>query len=216
MRLARQGFSLLEVVVALGILAISLFVLVESQGTAALMTVEAEDMTVATYLAREKMSQVALIVESEGFQEQEIAEEGDFEQGVYGGWKQGALDGEFYEVSNDDAFEKYRWAYTVREVELSFDADMAGMADQLSGSGYFGDQAEESMDQQDQQLDLGDAGVSGDMITDALSPFMREIRVLVWWGENEDETDQVELVTHIVNPSGQVTPAGLPTGGAGQ
>ena len=208
----RRGFSLLEVVVALGILAVSLFVLVQSQGTAALMTTEAEDMTVATYLAKEKMSQVVLIVESEGFQEQELTEEGDFEQGVYGGWRQGALDGEFYEISNDDAFEKYRWAYTVREVELSFDADMAGMADQLSGSGYFGEEATESMDQQDQQMDLSDVGVSGDMISEALSPYIREVRVLVWWGENEDETDQVELVTHIVNPSGQVTPAGLPGG----
>ena len=208
----RRGFSLLEVVVALGILAVSLFVLVQSQGTAALMTTEAEDMTVATYLAKEKMSQVVLIVESEGFQEQELTEEGDFEQGVYGGWRQGALDGEFYEISNDDAFEKYRWAYTVREVELSFDADMAGMADQLSGSGYFGEEATESMGQQDQQMDLSDVGVSGDMISEALSPYIREVRVLVWWGENEDETDQVELVTHIVNPSGQVTPAGLPGG----
>ena len=208
----RRGFSLLEVVVALGILAVSLFVLVQSQGTAALMTTEAEDMTVATYLAKEKMSQVVLIVESEGFQEQELTEEGDFEQGVYGGWRQGALDGEFYEISNDDAFEKYRWAYTVREVELSFDADMAGMADQLSDSGYFGEGATESMGQQDQQMDLSDVGVSGDMISEALSPYIREVRVLVWWGENEDETDQVELVTHIVNPSGQVTPAGLPGG----
>ena len=84
----RRGFSLLEVVVALGILAVSLFVLVQSQGTAALMTTEAEDMPVATYLAKEKMSQVVLIVESEGFQEQELTEEGDFEPGVYGGWRQ--------------------------------------------------------------------------------------------------------------------------------
>ena len=197
---------------ALGILAVSLFVLVQSQGTAALMTREAEDMTVATYLAREKMSQVVLMVESEGFQEQEIAEEGDFEQGVYGGWKTGAMDGEFYEISTDDRFEKYRWAYTVREVELQIDGDMAGMADQLSGSGYFGDEATESMDQQDAQMDLSDVGVSGDMITQALSPYIREARVLVWWGENEDETDQIELTMHIVNPSGQVVPAAAGAG----
>ncbi len=208
----RRGFSLLEVVVALGILAVSMFVLVDSQGTAALMTREAEDITVATYLAREKMSQIVLMVESEGFQEQEVTEEGDFSQGVYGGWRQGALDGEFYEINTDEAFDKYRWAYTVREVELSFDNDMAGMADQLSGSGYWGEEATESMDQQDQQMDLSDAGVSGDMITDALSPYMREVRVLVWWGENEDEVDQIELVTHIVNPSGQVVPAGMAGG----
>lgn len=193
---------------ALGILAVSLFVLVQSQGTAALMTREAEDMTIATYLAREKLSQVVLMVESEGFQEQEIAEEGDFDEGIYGGWKTGAMDGEFYEISTDDSFDKFRWAYTVREVALTIDGDMAGMADQLSGSGYFGDEATESMNQQDSQMDLSDVGVSGDMISDALSPYIREVRVLVWWGENEEELDQVELTLHIVNPSGQVVPGG--------
>ena len=29
--------------------------------------------------------------------------------------------------------------------------------------------------------------------------------MLVWWGENEDELDQVEIVTHVINPSGAVS-----------
>jgi hypothetical protein len=38
-----------------------------------------------------------------------------------------------------------------------------------------------------------------------LGNFLREVRVVVWWGDNEDGTDQVELVSHIINPTGLVT-----------
>ena len=42
------------------------------------------------------------------------------------------------------------------------------------------------------------------MITEMLATYIREVRVLVWWGDNEDELDQVELVTHIINPTGEI------------
>jgi hypothetical protein len=43
------------------------------------------------------------------------------------------------------------------------------------------------------------------MISEYLGAYIREVRVLVWWGENEDSVDQVELLTHIINPSGAVS-----------
>ena len=50
-----------------------------------------------------------------------------------------------------------------------------------------------------------------DMLTDQISPFIREIRVIVWWGDTdfdeEKSDDWVEIVTHVVNPTGQVVPA---------
>jgi hypothetical protein len=36
----------------------------------------------------------------------------------------------------------------------------------------------------------------------------------VWWGDNEDEDDQVELVHHVVNPTGMVKSTGDENGGA--
>ena len=59
--------------------------------------------------------------------------------------------------------------------------------------------------QENQSPDITDMGVSPDMITEYLSDYIRELRVLVWWGKNEDETDQVELLTHVINPTGIVT-----------
>lgn len=214
-RLARSGFSLLEVMVALAILAGALFVLVNSQTTAYIMTLESQKMTSATMLAKEKMSQTLLMVESEGFQENTIEEEGDFSEGIFGGFEAGGLDGQWGDV-NAEPFEDYFWVYTVREVELNLNGDIAGMAGDLAGSGYWGDQEEtqsqtqsSSNDQEDQGMGLEDLGVSQDMITDYLSPYIREVRVVVWWGEDdyEESGDYVELVTHIVNPTGQVVPA---------
>lgn len=216
-RSLRRGFSILEVIVALGILAMALVVLVESQATAVLMTHESEDIMTATLLAKEKLNQVVLQVESEGFQEQDIEEEGDFARGIFGDFMAGAFDGNFEEL-NSDQFANYRWAFTVRKIDFSLGGDLEGMADTLQGAGL-GPQDElqkEQMDQNDQQMDLGDVGVSSDMITDYLSPYIREVRVLVWWGDNKDEEDQVEIVTHLINPSGQIAPPpGVPQGSGG-
>ena len=52
----RRAFTLLEVMVALGILALGLMVLVESQGGAVMMTTESHRIMTATILAQEKMA----------------------------------------------------------------------------------------------------------------------------------------------------------------
>lgn len=218
----RRGFSILEVVVALGILSMAMVVLVQSQATAVVMTRESEQIMTAGLLAKEKLNQVVLQVESEGFQEGDIEEEGDFSRGLFADFMPGSFDGNFDEL-NDDRFASFKWAYTVRKIDFSLGGDLEGMADTLSGAGLGPqdelqkEQMEEGQEGQD-QMDLGDVGVSADMITDYLSPYIREVRVLVWWGENEDEEDQVEIVTHLINPSGQIAPPpGVPqsTGGDG-
>ena len=38
---------------------------------------------------------------------------------------------------------------------------------------------------------------------------LREVRVRVWWGDNLEEEDQVELTTHIINESGVVREGGF-------
>ena len=91
------------------------------------------------------------------------------------------------------------------KIEMNMPADMGGMMDDMMGSGYYGDQSQNE-DVQDNQMDLGDIGISSDMITEYLSDYIREVRVMVWWEEDFEETgDYVELLTHVVNPSGVVT-----------
>ena len=74
----RRGFTLLEVMVALGILALSLMVMIEMQSTSVLLSSDADQISQATVLADEKMREVLLVLEREGWSTQDIAEQGDF------------------------------------------------------------------------------------------------------------------------------------------
>ncbi len=193
----RRAFTLLEVMVAVAILAGALAVLVHSQATAVLMTQETEKLLVATMLAKEKMAEVQLLMESEGFGEQDIEEEGDFSDF-------GDEEGMDLGLDLDEAYEEFFWAYTIRKIELELGGDLSGMAEGLAGNGYWGEQDSELQDQADQADQqtpgLDEMGVSSDMITDMLGVYIREARVLVWWGENTEELDQVEITTHVINP----------------
>ena len=68
---------------------------------------------------------------------------------------------------------------------------------ELAGTGYFGGRLDMDIGE---APDLGDMGISPTMVSDHLAKFIREVRVLVWWGENE-ENKPVELA-HIINPTG--------------
>lgn len=195
-----RGFSLIEITIALSILVLALSILVENQGFAAFMTRDAEKIRIATMLAEEKMVEAQLYLELEGWKNTDINEDGDFDD----------LGGEEFRGSGnnldlDQDFDEYQWAYTIRTIELNMPADMGGMMNDMMGEGYYGDQSQNEA-VQDNQMDLGDLGVSSDMITDYLSDYIREVRVIVWWEEDFEETgDYVELLTHVVNPSGVVT-----------
>ena len=201
MRPARAGFTLLEVVIAMAILAIGLTVLVSSQSTAVMMTQDATKIRTATLLAQEKMSEALLRVELEGFTDQDIEEEGDFL--TFG---QEDFRGDGVDLDLGDDLDGFEWAYTIRDVEISLGGDLSGMAADLIGDDYLGEGTSAGFDES-AVPDLGDF-VSPDMISDQLSPYFREVRVLVWWGDNEDGTDQVELLTHAINPEGAVFPGG--------
>lgn len=197
---SRRGFSLIEITIALSILVLALSILVENQGFAAFMTRDAEKIRIATMLAEEKMIEAQLQLELEGWKTSDIDEDGDFDD----------LGSEEFRGSGsnldlDDEFDDYKWAYTIRKIEMNMPADMGGMMDDMMGSGYYGDQSQNEA-AQDNQMDLGDLGISSDMITEYLSDYIREVRVMVWWEEDFEESgDYVELLTHVVNPSGVVT-----------
>jgi prepilin-type N-terminal cleavage/methylation domain-containing protein len=199
----RHGFTLLEVVIALGILAIGTMVLVDSQATALWMTVDGGRTSTATRLANEKMMEVQLQMEVEGFGESDIEEEGEFDE-----FGSEDFRGENLQIDMGDSLDSYQFAWTVRKIDLTLPTDMGGMKDELVGNGYYGDEATEAMQEQEDAtagMDLTDLGITPDMITEYLGNYIREVRVVVWWGNNEDEVDQVELVTHVINPSGVVT-----------
>ena len=205
MRTARRAFTLLEVVIALSILAVGMTVLLQTQATAVVMTSEADKVRVGTLLAQDKMAECQLYVEKNGFSSDDINEEGVFAD--YGAEDFRADAGD---IDLAESLAEYRWAYTIRQIELTMPDDLTGTATDLMGQGYWGDDVEEGATAElgEESLDLGDMGLSSDMVTDQLSSYIREVRVFVWWSEEQDEEgnyiDSVELVTHVINPSGFV------------
>ena len=201
-RTSRRGFTLLEVIIALGILAVSVMILVETQAGALFMSNDADRMATATFLADEKMMEAQLTLEREGWTSQDVEEDGDFDD-----FGDEDFRGDVLNVDLDGQFEDFHWAYTVRKIDLTIPTDLGGMTGDLADNGYFGAGVDTESAQQNQP-DLTDLGISPDMITEYLGDYIREIRVLVWWGDNEDGVDQVELVTHVINPTGAIIEGG--------
>jgi len=205
----RAGFTLLEVMVAVAILAAALVALVGSQAGAVLMTTETERMLTATMLAREMMAEVQTQVEQDGFGESDIEEEGDFKNF-------GATETMDLQLDLGDSYDDYRYAWTVRQVDITMAGDLASLGEQLAGNGFWGEQGTEESSTSSaggysasggETPGLDSLPFSTDSIFEQLGNFLREVRVVVWWGENEDGTDQVEIVTHIINPTGVVIPS---------
>jgi prepilin-type N-terminal cleavage/methylation domain-containing protein len=210
----KRAFTLLEVMIAVAILAAAMLVLVNSQATAVLMTSETERVLTATMLAREKMAEIQVLMEREGFSQSDIEEEGHF--GDFGADDPMKAD---LRLEVGDAYDEFRFAWTVRKVDLTMGGDITAMAETLgtsgllgdasssgSSSGKYSDLASEKESKQASASQYGD--MMGSMVNqymEMLGNFLREVRVVVWWGDNEDGTDQVELVSHIINPTGLVT-----------
>jgi prepilin-type N-terminal cleavage/methylation domain-containing protein len=199
----RRAFTLLEVVIALAILAVGMTVLLQTQATAVVMTSEADKMRIGTLLAQEKMAECELYVEKNGFSSEDIDEDGDFSDFGEEDFRADVGDLDIASTLGD-----YRWAYTIREIELTMPDDLTGTASELIGEGYLGDVDMSETTTTDNSLDLGDLGLTSDTVTDQLSSYIREVRVLVWWSDEKDDEgnyiDSVELVTHVINPSGFV------------
>ncbi len=74
----RRGFTLLEVLVALAVLAFGLMAVSDLAGTALAQHGYARDLTVATELARGKMAELEEAYEDSGFKDFDETQEGDF------------------------------------------------------------------------------------------------------------------------------------------
>lgn len=95
-----RGFTLLEVLVALGILAISISAILQMFGTSMSTSERAETVTVATMLARQKMA------------EQMIKLDQDFLEGKFPGTDE-ENSGDF-----DAPYNKFKWKVKIRKVEV--------------------------------------------------------------------------------------------------
>ena len=86
--------------VAVAILAISLLALINFQGQSMFIVGRAEKLTLANFLARQKMAEVVLAIEKEQFQ-QGVFSEDKSESGAF-----------------EEPYEDYKWEWKMRKVEI--------------------------------------------------------------------------------------------------
>jgi prepilin-type N-terminal cleavage/methylation domain-containing protein len=110
----RKGFTLLEVMIAIAILAVSLLALFNLQSTSLLGSARAQRISTSTLLARQKMARFLLDFEA-GMAKGEFPEEKE-------------ESGTFEEEKQPD----YSWKITVRKVDLPTPPATEGQSDMMA------------------------------------------------------------------------------------
>ena len=115
---AQMGFSLLEILVAVGILSVALVSIIAMQGSAMRASLRAENLSLATMLAKKQMAEYEVQV-------QQMLEKGEFP------------DDKTEEGSFSEPYSDFHWRTELRSVELPAppsDEGIQGMiAKQLTG-----------------------------------------------------------------------------------
>lgn len=177
-RAAPRGFTLLEVMVALAILAASMVVVSDVVGGALRNHVRAHDLEVATQLARAKMVEVQAQLERKGFRDFDESDDGTFEA---------------------EGHPEVRWKLQVRLPAVGTGAD--GVLAALTG----GKTLQDLMPSPDQapQLAPYQALLQGSLqalllrIGEQLKKGVREVRLTVSWPSG-GATESFDVVTDLV------------------
>ncbi len=190
--------------IALLLLATSAVILVQAQTAAVNMQEDASRLGVATMLARQLMTDLELFMEKEGFGELGVKETGDFSEDLY-----------------DDQFDDYRWEYEVEKVDLDMPnlGNLMNMLggdddDDQPGAGLGGGLGGGAASGAGQAEALSSLGVDFSFMSEMLGNYLREARVRVCWKTRVDEPfdddneECLEFITHLTNPTGQITAGG--------
>lgn len=100
MKQEAKGFTLLEILIAVGILATAMMVFVTAQGNAFLASERGEQLNQAVFLARQKMTELEIEIE-EGLAKNKFPDDDTEKAGTF-----------------DEPFDDYRWKYSVQKVEI--------------------------------------------------------------------------------------------------
>lgn len=159
----QSGFSLLEIMVALSILAMSLTVILNLHGSTMLKSQRAERITTASMLARLRLHEIQLELEKE------------IDKGVF------PDDNKTMEGTFDEPYEDFKWKAEIKKVEIPVPADAGGE------EGERGEAAS-----------MAAMFTAFKMVAEKIGEATREIKVVIFWGETEEDRQEVSVATHIV------------------
>jgi prepilin-type N-terminal cleavage/methylation domain-containing protein len=188
------GFSLLEVMVALAILALALVVLVGITSDNVRNTQHAKMVTVATFLSRAKMAEIEDTVSKDGFTDNDEEDEGDFADA---GWPE------------------IRWKTLIEKIELP--ADLAQQTQEAAQGAV-----EENSDNPLAAMAGFMGGFMSTLIEPirvGLEESVRRVTVKVSWDEVGRPDRSFEVDTFMTDPAKldmAVQAVGMPPGGSQQ
>lgn len=171
---AGRGFTLLEVMVALAILALTLIVLLNIVTSNVRATTHAHLITTATFLARGKMVGLEDTIIEKGFQDLNEAEEGNFEE---------------------EGFPAFTWESFVEKIELPSDVNQK--VQQSAG------EASQKKDPMSALTGMigGMMGLFLEPIRVGLEESVRRVTLRVYWNERGRPEQSVEVVTYMTDPA---------------
>lgn len=155
----RRGFNLLEVMIALAVLAVTMTALLAAQSSSLDKSARARNLSIATLLARGKMIDLELLLFDEGFTEGSQEDSGDF---------------------RDEDHREIRWSSKISEIEL----DLNGLSSMCGG--FAGDEAEDVQDQEGGCQAMFDGfGGALEGLTSEVAQSIRLVQLNIEWGDKK-------------------------------
>jgi general secretion pathway protein I len=183
MRRKQAGFTLLEVMIAMAILAVSLVSLYLTTGRAIRVSMHARAMTQATFLCRQKMSEIQNEFVTEGFKDDAGVKEdrGDFQ---------------------DPAFKQFRYVTIIEKIRLPATDQMQSAATKLL-------QDKQSAASKNKPASATSSSSSGKLggsmggflgpVKDMLEQGIRRVTVRIEWDEPGLPDQRIEVVAFFTD-----------------
>jgi general secretion pathway protein I len=195
MRSAR-GFTLLETVVALAILAMALMAIFDINSGAVSNHAYAKKLTVATLLARSKMTDLEQQLYDEGFAADDKEESGDFSREGWGQFKWRAK----VIAPKTEGVSPEQLIGAIFNLPMGEGGDLGGLASMFGAGG--GKKDDKGGPQQGMNPMAGAAmGMAGPMFSQMVQQItqtVREVRLTVYWKDGT-EVESLDVVTHVVS-----------------
>lgn len=193
-----RGFTLLETVVALAILALALMAIFDINSGAVSNHAYAKKLTVATMLARSKMTDLEQKLYDEGFSNDDDEESGDFSQEGWDNFKWRAK----IIAPKTDGVSPEQLIGAIFNLPIGEGGDMSGLAAMFGGGAGGGKEGKSGPSQTTSNPMAGAAmGMAQPMFTQMVQQItqtVREVHLTVYWRDGT-QVESLDLVTHVVS-----------------
>ena len=175
----KKAFSLLEVMVALGIIAISISSILSSMAIGASLPHDSKKRMKAVDLSIVKLNEMERKLKKDGFKDEDYEESGQFEE---------------------TEFKEYFWIARIKKIEIP--DDIAKLAEMFAGGKSEADENGTIKPQGGASNFMGMLGGFIQKLKDVFEASIREVEIEVYWyygAQEEENKEMFILTTHIID-----------------